>query len=540
VLPKVTSRVKQAKTLQPATMRGFNGGLNVVDDDMNLSANYSTRALNVFMGSDGVARVRYGTKLFSKNTAVGLINLEYYNTAIIGVLSNGDIVRITGNGARTTLFTGWNTTDFASFAQFNGKLIICNGSDKPLEVNQNFLVDYLQDLGTGTNINVPVCKYVIACGRYLVMAGDPLNPTTVHISAKDAAGTWFGDPPPNDATRVQVGSLLSSGVTIRGLLQFRGKLLVLYAEGIVVNTLGIYDADGNHTPTLGDDVIEQYGSVSHRVAIARGDDGLFMDLEGVPSISRTLLSNAFKPERASLLVDPLITAKLASLSFATLEDRVFAVYDHKEGQYMLFIPNADAIGDTTETHVFTYSYRSVLKQDNWSEWGGWNFTCGCRSLQGNIFFGDANGDIWLMGSRDNPVHADYVDLVSVPPDNDPEGVAITFDWELPWMDFRNRTQVKNSKYIGFDTRGYGEFTCSMYVDNITSAPTLSTLFSGGEQGAFGDGDQPYGGGRNTSYKKLYAWPAKFEIAKFRFQGSIREPLAFVSISLQYQLGGNRP
>jgi hypothetical protein len=56
----------------------------------------------------------------------------------------------------------------------------------------------------------------------------------------------------------------------------------------------------------------------------------------------------------------------------------------------------------------------------------------------------------------------------------------------------------------------------MYVDNILEdlngpAPVLTTEFSGGEQGGFGHGPQPYGGGRNTLTRNCMLGLAKFEI-----------------------------
>lgn len=536
MLPKITPKMRQSKSLESTTYRDFTGGLNVIDDDMNLSYKFATISKNIYADSDGSMRVRYGTQLFTV-LPEPVINIEYFNASIIAVTNTGKIYNILGDGSFTLIWSSWSATEFCSFAQFDGNLIICNGIDKPVTIDSNFVVTFLEDLGTLTNINVPVCKYVVSNGRYLVMAGDPLNPERVHISAKDAPGTWTGDPPPNDATRQDVGSVLANASTLRGLLSFRDKLLVLYAEGIIVGQLGIYDnaSPPNHTPTF-DDAIDQYGCVSHRAALARGDDGLFMDLQGVPSIKRTILDSGLKPERVSLLIDPLITALSSVLSFQTLEDRVFHVYNTKTGQYMLFIPNADTLAGTTETPCYVYSYRPKLKQDNWAEFRGWNFTCGCRTLQGNIFFGDADGFLWLYGSRDNPIYADAVDTYQDADVNNPEGNPIDYTWEWPWIDMRQRTRVKNSKYISMDTRGAADFTVDMYIDNIITQPQLSMDFSGGEQGAFGDGPQPFGGGRITSYKKKYAWPCKFEIAKFMFSGATSEELAFVSLSLLYQLG----
>lgn len=542
-LPTITPKgVPYGKRMEETTLRGFDGGWNASDDDMNLSYKYATQLVNCYPKADGSIAVRDGTRIFAhcadyfSDVGTRIINMEYFNASLIIVGSNGEILRVLADGSVSRIFdaahaaalsgapSAWSATDFASFAQFNGHLIICNGIDKPLDVDSDFFVEYLQDAATSTNINVPICKYVVAINRYLVMLGDPLEPDRVHISAKDAPGTWFGDPEPNDGTRLDVGSVLPSATTIRGAMALRGKLVVMFAEGLVFGTLGIYNDEGSHTPNFDDGVVG-FGSISHRAGIPYGDDGLFMDLEGVPSLKRTVFSDAFKPDRMSDLIDPEIKAAVQGLSFETLENRVFAVYNKADAQYVLLVPNADTLAETTETIGFVLNYRASTKQQSWCKFTGWNFTCGCRSLQGEVFFGDVDANIWLYDGDE-----DYCD---------PTGVPIEYTWEMPWLDFGARTKSKHTKYIGFDTRGASEFTVEMYIDNLLTAPALSMEFSAGEQGQFGDGPQPYGGGRNTSRKKLYAWPMKFQIAKLKITGTSSEGLAFVSISFYYHMAGVR-
>lgn len=526
-LPSITpTRLPYRQLLIPSTMREFSGGWNVKDDELNLSYKYSMRLRNCTITSNGSIRVRNGTRRF---TALGthVINMEYFLDSIVAVVSNGDVYRIFGDGSFILLdSTLWGDTSFVSFAKFNSHLILCNGVDKPLDIDDNFVIELLQDAATLTNINVPICKYVVAINRYLVMAGDPLEPDRVHISAKDAAGTWFDDPPPNDATRVDVGSVLPSATTIRGLAVFRGKLVVMFAEGLVFGTLGIYDANGNHAPDF-DDGIEGFGSVCHRSGVAYGDDVLFLDLEGVPSIKRTVLSTSFKPERMSELIDSEIVSTMSGLDFAALEDRVFAIHNKRDKQYWLFVPNNNSIDDTTETRVFVYN-RLSDNVEAWSDFTDWNFTCGTRSMAGEIFFGDADGNIWLYAGD-----TDYADPTATPV---VLGDGIEFDWQTVWLDYSNRALSKHSKYISFDTKGRSEFTCEMYVDELEDV-TLSTEFSAGEQGQFGGGPQPYGGGRNTSRKRKYAWNAKFMICRFRFHGVAEEGLEFISITLHYLMAG---
>lgn len=556
MMQPLTKKLQTKEELRTATVRDFTGGWNALDDDLNLSSKFSTKLYNCYRAADGTITIRDGTRLFANcstatTTPSGAVNVEYFNNALIVVMRNGEIIAVQANGSMTRIWDAtlaaaqpgspapWGATSFASYAQFNGELIIANGEDKPLIVRQNFSVEYLHDEATGSNLNTPIAKYVTSCNRYLVFAGDPVNPNRVHLSARDTSGTFYGDPAPNDATFVDVGSVLANATIIRGIAPFRKNLIVAYAEGTVVGTLGIYNADGDHTPDF-DDGVEQYGAVSHRTITSYGDDILMMDQVGVPSLKRTVFTGTLKPERVSDLVDVEMAPMMNNLSFGSLEDRTFAVYNQREGQFMFFIPDTDVEATTIQTTGYVFNYRPSLNVAGWARFDGWKWTCGCRSLQGNLFFGDANGKIWLYGNEQEPVSVDFKDDPTI---NSGDGLEIVFDWELPWSDITKRSKSKTSKYISMDTRGTAEFNLSMYVDrylvnaDLADAPLLSMEFTAGDSGGFGSGDAPYGGGRNTADERLYVWPAKFQLMKLRVRGRATEPLKFVSITMHYLLGG---
>lgn len=555
MLPKITRRIQHREQLRAATIRDFSGGWNVLDDDLNLSTVYAPKLYNCYYSTSSTVNVRYGTRLFvdmslKLSSPATLINTEYFNDYIVGVFSNGEIVRARADGLTELIWSnayaatlpgspaGWSATIFASFAQFNGELIICNGVDKPLIINKNYNIGYLADLATGSNLNVPICRYVVAANRYLIMAGDPVNPNRIHISARDTSGTWFGDPPPNDATYVDVGSVIPNANTIRGLTPFRDKLIIGYAEGAIIGTLGIY-TDEAHTPNF-DDGVPEYGAISHRSFINYGDDVLFMDRVGVSSLKRTTFTGTIRPERASDLIDPEIVSLIEDYTYEDLEDRAFAVFNQREGQFMFFVPNSADPTQTTESVGYIFNYRPSLKVNAWSRFDGWNWVCAVRTSQNNIFFGSADGKLWLYGSQENPILNDFMGDTSI---NGGQGVPIEFDWELPWSDFNKRSRSKNSKYISFDTRGTARFTCRMYIDRYlvdrdgNDAPALMSEFIGGDGGGFGNGPQPFGGGRDTSNELLYAWPTKFQLGKLRFSGQASGGLSFVSITLHYIDGG---
>lgn len=543
-------------TLESSTVRDFSGGWNVLDRDINLNSNFAPKLYNLYYGGNSTIKMRYGYRLFADlRTAIGsltayIVNVEYYGAAVIAVLNTGEILSVLGDGTTDIIWNsaiaaalpgspaGWSATTFASFEQFNGSLIICNGIDKPLIVNSSLVVNYLQDLATLTNINTPIAKYVTTVDRYLVMAGNALFPNRVYISARDTSGTWFGDPAPNDATFIDVGSSLKNASVVKGIKGYRGQLIIAFEEGTIIAQLGTYDSGGDHQPDVGE-TVQQYGSVSHRTMVDTGDDLFTLDGIGVPSMKRTVFSGSIRPERVSDLVDDEIANRLATLNTDTLEDRTFAVYDQRESIYMFFAPNADTQADTTETTAYIYSYRPKLKVAAWARFDNMNFTCGCRSLQGNLFFGDKDGKLWLFGNQSNPIYKDKLNDPSV---NNSEGQTIPFTWELPWLDFNQRGRVKKTKYIGFDTVGLQAFTVSMYIDRITEndaledTPLLSTEFVAGDVGGYGGEDAPFGSGRVTSDERLYAWPAKFKLAKIKITGEGENQLEFAAITIWYSRG----
>lgn len=553
---KFIKDIKSSKeVLLSATVRDFSGGWDVLDNDMNLSTKYAVKMFNLSLTADNAITVRYGTSLFADlsahtSSAATLINFEYYQSSLIAVMSNGDVISVLGDGTITRIWdavfaaalvgapAGWSTTSFASFAQFNNKLIICNGVDKPLIVNTTYNVDYLQDLATATNINTPVAAYVTTCDRYMIMAGDPVHPNRIHISARDTSGTYFGDTAPNDGTFLDVGSILPNSSIISGIASFRGQLIVAYPEGTLIVTLGVYDG-ADHVPTF-DDPVTQYGAISHRSMQPYGDDMLMMDIVGVPSLKRTVFTGTLRPDRVSDLVDPEIHRQLEPLSLITLLERCWSVYNQAEGQFMFFVPNGDTYGITTQSTAYVYGYRPSLKISAWSRFDGWNFVCGARSLQGSLFLGDRSGKIWLYGNSEHPYYADFMNDATI---NDGDGQDIIWDWELPWSDMNKRSKTKLTKYIELDTIGTATFSVSMYCDRRmttagpTDAPQIMMDFVGGSIAGYGEGDQPYGGGRVTSYDKKWAWPAKFKLMKLRFRGMTSKPIKFVGITLLFQIGG---
>ena len=534
--------------LQVSTVRSFEGGLNVTDTDLNMSPKFAKTLDNFERGTDGSQSLRPGTKLLTDNIAdtSDIVNHTYFAGLIWSVQTSGNITTTDGTGAVVVKYAWPAGVTYVDFTIFNSNLIIVNGKDKPLIVagrpsDPNYLiVQFLVDLASLSNVNTPVGKYVIAHGRYTIIAGVETDPSSIFVSQQDTSGTYFGDPIPNDAIVLDLGPRVSLGdATITGMMAYRDKLLVTFERGVLPVNLGIYTGTpAVHTPT-DDGFIEEYGCLAHRSLVSVGDDTFFNDNVGINSVTRINLFNTLRPQRLSQLIDPLITGLIQGLTNAQIQQYVFAVYDLRHFRYMIFIPVFD--GDVIqETICFSYTNIPTLKIQAWARLRGWIWQSACRTALQNIVF--SRGNKLYAYDYDNPTIG--ADRLNDPDVNAGSGEPISFEWEFPWADFKHRMDIKYIKYISFDTEGQAPFTCEAYVDNLIDQrgvrmPMLSMEFVGGDLGGYGDspyGDAPYGGGRRTIDERTFGYNTKFKLLKLRLIGATKHKLRIVSVSLAYLHG----
>ena len=586
---------RRSERLLDVTIRDFSGGWNVVDNDLNMKTKFAKLLQNLQLGEDGSVEVRQGTRRFAslEGLTTGAVNCFYYNGHIVVVGEDGVVIKIDARGDPDILFdssfaanlpgspSGWSPTSFASFAEFNGQLIICNGVNKPLIVDQSMTCTFLNDPAIGTNAFTPIGKYVIAHDRYLVIAGNVDNPDRLFISSTDTSGVFVGDAGPNDAVNIDLGSRIPQGSSrIKGLGRFRDKIMIAFENAILVGTLGTF-ADDVHIPTF-DDVIEEHGAISHRVLSTIGEDMLFCDHVGVSSTNKALFTGSVRSERLSQLIDPEIQKDISRFSSTEeLEKRTYAIYNSLQQSYMLFIPNAGDTIQTTETRCFVYRRIRALKIDAWFEFNNWNWTSSCISQLKRVFFTKGT-EVFILGQEQDPIYKDregseemfddstaFTDYTGWHPVESAadSGVSIPFTWELPWSDNKQRFLTKASRYINLDTDGNERFNVQMFVDNLYEDrsdlgetfidttvfddelgwdvevldPTLSMTFVGGDGPGYGSDEygQFMGGGRPTRHEGLYAWTTKYKLFKLRLSGDAKGPLKFISITLAYQPGSIR-
>lgn len=567
------------------------------DTQLNLSSKYAVVLKNMLVGIDGSLQVSQGTKLFatiSGLSAYTIINIEYFYGNIVVMNAVGEVFTVNGQGTVTRIWdniiaasrraglTTWGPVEHVTFEEFNGELILSDGNNKPLNITSGFTVDYLADAATGSNINVPIGRIMTKFAQHLCIA----NGSMLYVSERGAAGTWPGDVGAQFTNSFDMKTYVVKGDTdIKGLLAFKGFLLVLFQECIVPVQ---FVEDVAATPKLAlsvsaESIIANYGSISPRVMQDIGDGAFSTDIVGVSSVALSKFTKVLSPDRPSRFIDKLLQQRISKLDAKTLRDHAFSVYDRKLSAYNLFLPNES--GDLQrETTCYTYRYIDTLNLEAWSIREGWNWQCGTRSSEGNIFFSRKDCFcIFVLGNEEtNPLHADFVgeqetfddgttftDQTGFTPVADvyDSGIPIKWAWELPWNDLKHRGLSKTLRYIILDTEGGAEIRCRVFIDDMYLAYSAGETFSDGttftddtgftpeadpsytyalqydtvakDHGGYGTesyGTDLYGGGNNTAVRKLTLTPTKFNTFKLRFEGESTRPLKFVAITLLYQGG----
>lgn len=558
----LTKRLPSVEKLQVAEARQFKGGLNTFDTPLNLSSKYVIELENLYPDTNGRLRLRYGTSLFADLTGSidEVIGMEYFAASLVCVGKNGKIVRVEADGTVTQIWNttiaaalpgapaGWSTgLTHVNFTQFAGHLVICNGVDKPLDCDELFDIQYLQDAGSASNTNVPRARYCTTVGSYLVLARTPDDETTLFIGMKGTLGTFYGDAGvDNDGVNFVTNTYIAHGSpAITGLAAFRGKLIVTFAEAILSVTVGLYDGT-DHVPEV-DDVIENNGAVSQRSIVPLGDDVLFLDTAGMSSVKRALITATLSPVRESTLIAVDMQQALAQLSFAELEQFVFAVHDRIAQHILFFIPDDDTVVPaTTDNLVFVYCYDRSQSFRAWTRFTNMRYRCGARTTEGRIFFGSGT-QLFYYHNQFEPLYNDYAtsteqwwedrtwwgDTTGWLDTTNVTGQPIPFLMSTPWTDFKHTGRMKQSKYLALTMEGDADVTVKMYVDDFPIADmsmdfTMTVDPSGPNQAT-----------RPLNNAMSYAWPQKFEKMRITVEGEAENYIALIGIQVQYIVGSVR-
>lgn len=604
-------RLPQASKLDNITLRGFTGGLNRVDSDLAMDPRFLVSLNNFRNTPNGPLKKRFGNRWFTElhtglpNQVSGnIVDMEYFSDNIIAVTDTGEIGAVNNAGSLLPIWSvtiasllpgtpaGWSTgLDSIDFVPFKSQLIIHNGIDKPITISSGLFVTYLQDLATSSNVNTPIGKYGCVVANYHCVAGIPAAPTTIYISSKGTAGTFPGDPIPNDSISIDVGAYAPEGASeIRGVAGFRSNLIVFFRAQALVIELGHYVEDPTdptvliHTPQF-PDTLPPFGILGHRCMVQVENDLRFAGLNGLNSAKRSLyIPGVLDSDALSSRVEPLYKGSVGILSNSQLLKNCFVVYDAIAHDTFVYLPGGKAI-------VFGSSDK--LKYQGWSTFDTPQWTCGCTSFlgrvflakgsriyqQGNTIYSGEEYDADLTDDRDfawNPVTSyvagnraididtgdvyeaqfnfisgggTFANERTLNPDRWAlfEGQEVPFEMELPWLDSRDPMKVKQLKFISIASKGTAKFTVDAYVDNLYKdrngvvqySPALSMDFMGNDAAGFGYDAGPYGGGRRSNDPRLFSFPLKFKSLKIVIHGTSRDPLEIDTISFLFTKGKYR-
>lgn len=436
----------------------------------------------------------------------------------------------------------WSQCDFVSHSVANRQLTFCNGIDKPIVVD--FTVakacSFLVDPSTGSNINTPVGKYIASGSGFTVIAGILETPGIIQISASNTNNTWQGDVD-SDGTSINISKLANTAdPKITGVAFHQSLLFVTFNNDTVIIAVGVYK-DDLHTPQLVD-VVSNYGCIAHKAIISVGKDFYVSDYVGIVNMTQNTISGKFSPARTSELITPDISKVLSKLTNSLAAEKVWSLYDKKTSRIWLFVPSG------TGYRVYVYVNLTERKASGWQLFTDMDFTCGTRTTLERLLLCKGN-KIYIVGNDNDPI-------------TDDDGDDIRWVWELPWIDFDKRLNVKNIRYVSFDTKGSAEFNVQLFVDRIYEdlntirqelmanpaktydeytlplLPDRQQRFAGADRAGYGVGEQGYGGGARTSRAKRLAMPTKCNIVKLRASGVGHESLRFSSISFLYQVGSS--
>jgi hypothetical protein len=256
---------------------------------------------------NGSQQVRFGSSFVNDVSSVvtgTIVDMEYFSDRIIACTTTGQIASVNGAGVASAIWNatiaaalpgtpaGWaNGVTSLDFVPFKQQLIMHNGTDKPITFSSAFVATYLQDLVTGSNVNVPIGKYGCVVSNYHCVAGIPAAPTTVYVSSQSTAGTFVGDPAPNDSIAFDVGAYAPEGSSeIRGIAGYRTNLVMFFRGAALVIELGNYDSGGIHTPKFPDQ-LSNLALLGHRaITTTIEQDLMFAGLAGVSSANVACLA----------------------------------------------------------------------------------------------------------------------------------------------------------------------------------------------------------------------------------------------------------
>lgn len=261
------------------------------------------------------------------------------------------------------------------------------------------------------------------------------------------------------------------------------------------------------------------------------------------------------------------------------------------GKTLTFTPVND------ETIGYVFEYNKEMKIRRWSRYRDMNFACGCISQRGKTFLSKGK-KIYRLGDNEEPLYADrygeydfgswtnstvyavgnrvldtadgivYKCLVAhTSPSSgtfeaaraanetyweEYQGDPIFWELETPWSEMKHRGRNKINKYVNLDTEGNERFNVAAFVNKIRydkatyDASPAADLeftaldFTAADTGGYGIAvPNTYSSGRRTREEKLWAFPFKGKLIRWRFSGKTTRKVKIMALTMYYLLGSVR-
>ena len=187
-------KLPKSNKLENITLRGFGGGWNAVETDLQMESTYLVTVRNWKRTAGGTQKIRFGSKWFAtvggQPNANPIIDMEYFAESLICVCKNGNIVSISGSGEPTTIWSQAIAAALpftpAGLEQWTRSIRLC-GVQEPTNYPQRHRQARLRSVAAlklpirktlrlGSNVNVPIGAYGCVVSSYHCVAG--IAPTT--------------------------------------------------------------------------------------------------------------------------------------------------------------------------------------------------------------------------------------------------------------------------------------------------------------------------------------------------------------------------
>jgi len=377
-------------------------GLNTVQNDLNMKDEFAPVFRNAIIDETGAIAMRPGfTKSGSAISGGPVIEsaFEYKKqdgSSMKIAAAGGQLWKQNTDGSWTSIKTGLGSNK-CSAAVFQNKIIFFNGVNLPWYYDGTQCAD-LANLCTDWEYG-DTPSIVFAYKGRLFAGRRPSNKTMVNYCALEDINDWVSS---ENAGYIDLATVLPHGRELTDIKTWEGYLTFLLNEESVIWTWAS-PADQAMQKII--PVGAPWGK-----AVSFANDLIFISRLGVKTISRSLQSGELNVGNLSENVENLIQEFMINSPLTST-----AVYPYRRWVLFFFPP-----------YLMAYDY----SRKAWYQFDGLDAQS-MLTIDNDLFFGASNGQPYKY-ERDF-----YSD----------DGVAISFNWETPWLYLGKLSTYKKPKFL---------------------------------------------------------------------------------------------